>query len=199
MADDAAALLNWLSIERAFVGGVSMGAGIALAFCLKYPHRVRAAILARPAWLNNPAPANLAMFPEIAAMIQAAGIERARRLFEESDTYLAWKACYPPAATSVEGLFIGRSPEAIVAMYRAIPLSVPYRAIAELKRVDAPVLVLANRQDPVHPFEYAEILVNALPTAQLKEFPSKAAGLQEHISTFRLSLQEFLRDVSTLC
>src|SRR5947208_473151 len=56
LADDLAALLNWLSIDRAVVGGVSMGAGVALAFCLRYPHRARAAILVRPAWLNEPEP-----------------------------------------------------------------------------------------------------------------------------------------------
>lgn len=87
MADDAAALLNRLSIERAVVGGVSMGAGIALAFCLKCPHRARAAILVRPAWLNEPAPPNLAMFPEIAAMIQDAGIEQAEGLLEHISTF----------------------------------------------------------------------------------------------------------------
>jgi pimeloyl-ACP methyl ester carboxylesterase len=76
MADDVLALMTHLSIERTVFGGVSMGAAIALAFCLKHPHRARAAILARPAWLNEPGPPNLALFPVIAAFIQDFGIER---------------------------------------------------------------------------------------------------------------------------
>ncbi len=198
MADDAAVLLNHLSIEKAVVGGVSMGAGIALAFCLKYPHRARAAILVRPAWLHNPAPPNLAMFAQIAAMIQDAGIERARELFEKSDIYAVWKEQYPPAMNSVQGLFSGRSKEAIVATYGAIPHSVPYTTTEALKGINIPALVLANRRDPIHPFEYAEILGHALPNSQLKEFPSKAEGLQEHISTFRSCLREFLSSVPEL-
>jgi pimeloyl-ACP methyl ester carboxylesterase len=198
MAGDAAALLNLLSIERAVVGGVSMGAGIALAFCLKYPHRARAAIFSRPAWLNHPAPPNLAIFPQIAAMIQEAGIEQARQLFEHSNIYAAWKEHYPLAASSVDGLFTGRSPDAIVATYQAIPRSTPYRTVDVLKRVDVPALVLANHNDPIHPFEYAEAWVNALPNAQLKELPSKTEGLAEHISTFRFYLRQFLRDVQEL-
>lgn len=198
MADDAAMLLNLLSIDRAVVGGVSMGAGIALAFCLKYPHRARAAILARPAWLNKPAPPNLAMFPAIAALVQEAGLEQARKFFEQSNIYATWKEHYPPAASSIDALFAGRSPEAIVATYQAIPRSTPYHIVEALKYVDVPALVLANHNDPIHPFEYAEAWVNALPNAQLKELPSKTEGPTEHISAFRFCLREFLRDLPEL-
>lgn len=85
-----------------------------------------------------------------------------------------------------------------MATYQALPRSTPYRTVEELKRVDVPALVLANHNDPIHPFEYAEVWVNALPNAQLKELPSKAEGLTEHISTFRFCLREFLQDVPEL-
>jgi pimeloyl-ACP methyl ester carboxylesterase len=198
MAADALALLDHLSIEKAVVGGVSMGAAIALAFCLAHPQRTLAAILTRPAWLNQPEPPNLAMFPAIAAMIQNAGIEPARRLFEQSRMYAAWKEEYPPAATMVEGFFTGRTSQAIVATYQAIPRSVPYHSPVELRRISVPVLVLANRRDPLHPFEYAEALARAIPQAQLKEFPSKAEGLEKHTAAFRNYLGEFLRSAHLL-
>ena len=41
MAADAAVLLDLLSVKSAVIGGVSMGAGIALAFCLRYLRSVR--------------------------------------------------------------------------------------------------------------------------------------------------------------
>lgn len=197
MANDVLALMDHLAIEKAVVGGVSMGAAIALAFCLAHPHRTLAAILTRPAWLNQPEPPNLAMFSAIVAMIQEAGVERARQRFEQSRIYTAWKESYPPAATMVDGLFAGRTPAALVATYQAIPRSVPYRAPVELERIAVPVLVLANRADPVHPFEYAETLANAIPDAQLKEFPSKTEGLEQHTSAFRKYLGEFLRTAGT--
>jgi pimeloyl-ACP methyl ester carboxylesterase len=196
MAADAAVLLDLLSVKSAVIGGVSMGAGIALAFCLRYPHRARAAILVRPAWLNEPAPPNLASFPAIAAMIQDIGIARARLSFERSDMFRVWKERYPHAANSIEELFACRDVDAIVATYQAIPRSVPYQTTEELKRLDVPTLVLANRADPVHPIEYAETLANALPNAQLRQFPSKSDGLQNHISAFRSCLRQFLEGLS---
>ncbi len=193
MADDVFALMNHLSIDKAVVGGVSMGAGIALAFCLAHPRSTLAAVLTRPAWLSQPEPPNLAMFPAIAAMIQDAGIERARQLFEQSAMYAEWRKSYPPAATMIDGFFTGRAPEAIVATYQAIPRSVPYRSPAELQGITAPVLVLGNRRDPIHPFEYADTLAAAIPHAQLIEFPSKTEGLELHNAAFRKHLSEFLR------
>jgi len=197
MAADALALLDHLSIAKAVVGGVSMGAAIALAVCLAQPQRTLAAILTRPAWLNQPEPPNLAMFSAIVAMIQDTGIEKARQRFEQSRIYAEWKVSYPPAATMVDGLFAGRTPAAIVSTYQAIPRSVPYRSPVELQRISVPVLVLANRSDPVHPFEYAETLASAIPNAQLKEFPSKTDGLEQHTSAFRIYLSEFLKTAGT--
>jgi hypothetical protein len=60
------------------------------------------------------------------------------------------------------------------------------------------VLVLANHSDPIHPFEYAETLAAAIPNAQLKEFPSKAEGLEQHTAAFRNDLSEFLRTAHLL-
>ncbi len=45
MADDANCLLEHLGIERAVIGGLSMGGGVALAFALRYPEKVQALIL----------------------------------------------------------------------------------------------------------------------------------------------------------
>ena len=45
MADDANCLLEHLGIERAVIGGLSMGGGVSLAFALRYPEKVQALIL----------------------------------------------------------------------------------------------------------------------------------------------------------
>jgi 3-oxoadipate enol-lactonase len=46
LADDLAALLDELNIERAVIAGLSMGGYVALAFVRKYAERVRALVLA---------------------------------------------------------------------------------------------------------------------------------------------------------
>jgi pimeloyl-ACP methyl ester carboxylesterase len=45
MAADVNRLLEHLGIERAIIGGLSMGGGVSLAFALNYPQKVRALIL----------------------------------------------------------------------------------------------------------------------------------------------------------
>ena len=52
MAEDMTALLDHLAVPAAAVGGVSMGAGISIAFSIKNPERTKALVLSRPAWLK---------------------------------------------------------------------------------------------------------------------------------------------------
>ena len=51
-----AAVLDGLEIERAVLGGVSMGAATTLAFALEHPERVDALIQITPAHLGSSAP-----------------------------------------------------------------------------------------------------------------------------------------------
>jgi pimeloyl-ACP methyl ester carboxylesterase len=47
---DALALLDHLEIDQAVVGGISLGAAIALRMAALYPSRISGLILGRPAW-----------------------------------------------------------------------------------------------------------------------------------------------------
>ena len=73
MADDLAALLDRLGVDRAIIGGISMGAGIAARFAAQWPERVEALVLVRPAWLVEPRPENLALLPRVADMLRRLG------------------------------------------------------------------------------------------------------------------------------
>jgi pimeloyl-ACP methyl ester carboxylesterase len=55
--DDLIALLDHLRLPKAVVGGVSMGAAIALNVAARYPERVDGLVLSRPAWLEGGVPA----------------------------------------------------------------------------------------------------------------------------------------------
>src|SRR5678816_3082409 len=58
-AEDLLALFDHLRLERAVVGGISMGAALALHFAVRWPERVLGLVLSRPAWLEKPCPWNL--------------------------------------------------------------------------------------------------------------------------------------------
>src|SRR6266496_3640772 len=69
-ADDLLAMIDMLHLQQIAVGGISMGAAVALNFALRYPQRVLGLVLVRPAWLNEPLPVNLRVYPRIAALIR---------------------------------------------------------------------------------------------------------------------------------
>lgn len=192
MANDMAALLDHLNLLRAFVGGVSMGAGISLAFSFRYPQRVKGLVLSRPAWLDVGNPPHLSVFSVIANLVERLGLEQARREFEQTTLYKDLQKDYPASAKSLADLFDNQSSEAMVASFQAIPASAPVDSLDQLHILDIPSLVLANRNDPIHPFELAEALANKLPGSRFREFPSKTESLTEHYRQFRQFVIEFL-------
>ena len=57
MADDVARLLDGEGIDRAVVGGLSMGGYVTMAFCRRHPDRVLGVILADTKASPDPEPA----------------------------------------------------------------------------------------------------------------------------------------------
>ena len=98
MAEDMAALLDHLAVPAAAVGGVSMGAGISMAFCLKYPARTKALVLSRPAWLNSPEPENLKILQMIADLVEKYGPEPALEHFRRSERFADFERVAPATA-----------------------------------------------------------------------------------------------------
>jgi pimeloyl-ACP methyl ester carboxylesterase len=196
MADDVAALMDNRDIPAAVVGGISMGAGIALAFGRRHRSRTRALVLGRPAWLNTPHPPNLSILSTIADLIEKHGCMRGLSLFQGSDAYGSLKECFPYTAESLIRLFSTQRPEAMVLALRFIPRSTPFESYDQLRDLKIPSLVLANRNDPMHPFEYAQRWAASIPFAKLCELPSKSESLEQHRRKFRLVVSEF---VSSVC
>ena len=96
MADDTAALMDQLEIERADVVGFSMGAGVGLQMAIRHPERVRRLVGASTAYAYNGMPAEaIAMFPSITPEMFKGGPMEAeyKRLAPHPDDFesLVWK------------------------------------------------------------------------------------------------------------
>ena len=81
----------------------------------------------------------------------------------------------------------------------SIPNDVPVPDIASWRKLDLPTLVLANRNDPQHPFEYGQALAREIPGARLAEITGKAISGQKHVEDVRReistsSLEEIVRN-----
>lgn len=195
MAADLAALLDKLGLTAAIIGGVSMGAGITLAFERQYRGRAKALILSRPAWLNDPNPPNLSAVAAIVDMIEKHGSHRAWQLLESSEVYTSLKNSFPETARSLKETFSVPGIEKSVLGFRSILASTPFDSLKDLEQIEIPTLVVGNHDDPIHPYEYAERLAASIPSAQLCEITSKSNSVTEHKHKFRSCVAEFLRTV----
>jgi pimeloyl-ACP methyl ester carboxylesterase len=87
-ADDIIALLDHLMIKSAIIGGISMGAGVALNLAIRYPERLTALILIRAVSINqsmeNPA---RQMFTSIYHLISDYGRLRGSEIFLTADIF----------------------------------------------------------------------------------------------------------------
>lgn len=191
-ADDVVALLDHLQIPPAIVGGTSMGAGVALNLALRYPQRVRGLVLLRPAWLDAPNSFNVDLFGKVAALLREHGPHRGAALFQANETYLTIRRESPDAAASLLACFTDPRAVATLARFECIPQDAPSRRRADWQRIAVPTLVLANRQDPVHPFEFGEILAAEIPHARLVELTPKSVSVAAYTIELRRALAHFL-------
>ena len=190
---DLLALLDHLKIEKAVIGGLSMGAGIALNFAIHYPERTLALILSRPAWLDEPFPENVRMFPDLALLLRLHGPKRGREEFLKTAAYASVIAQSADSASALLGMFDDPSALETVERFERIPRDCPSTNREDWKSIRVPTLVLANHQDPIHPFAIGATLAAAIPGAELQILTPKCVDAEQHATDFNTHVSAFLR------
>ena len=191
-ADDLLALMDFLRIDKAVVGGISMGAAVALNFTLRYPQRVLGLVLHRPAWLDGPRRDNVAVFTAIAALIRKHGAEKGLALFKQSEIYRRARAESPGMADSLASQFLHPRAEETVVRLEKIPLDSPGSDRRQWRAIDVPALVMANGRDVIHPLEYGVTLAREIPGARFKELTPKSISADQHREETQRFLEDFL-------
>jgi pimeloyl-ACP methyl ester carboxylesterase len=192
-ANDLCSLLDHLEIPAAVIGGISMGAGVALNFALRFPDRTLGLILCRPAWLNERLPKNLQAYPQIASLIEQEGIARAQTLFESSELFQQIRHESVASAHSLLQQFERPGAELNFAVLDRMPKDVPNNDSAEWKTIRVPTLILGNRHDPIHPMEYAQQLSSLIPSSTFQEVTSKSVDPINHVKEVAAAISLFLR------
>jgi pimeloyl-ACP methyl ester carboxylesterase len=188
-AEDVLRLADERQVERFVVGGISMGAAIALHIAAHHPGRVTALILARPAWLFEAAPANMAPYAEVARLL---GKPDGLATFDASDAAARMAREAPGNLGSLRGFFTHPNPEAFAALIGRIAVDGPGVTRAQAAALAMPTLVIGHGRDLVHPFGYAEALAATIPGARLVEIAPKATDAVRHRDEFRAALRRFL-------
>ena len=193
--DDILAACDARGIERFVVGGISMGAAIALHIAARHPDRVAGLVLARPAWLLDAAPDNMRPYGEVAALMRRHKREAARAAFAQSKTAEALRRDAPDNFASLLKFF-DRPDLAVTAdLLGAIAEDGPGVTRAEAAALKLPTLVIGHGVDHAHPLATARRLAATIPGARLVEIAPKATDKARHVAEFRSALGAFLRDI----
>ena len=189
-ADDVLAFADARQVDRFVMGGISMGAAISLRIAIRHPKRVKALVLARPAWRNGPAPENMPVIAKAAPFIRTGD----RAGFEASETARMLKVQGPDNLVSLLGNFDKAEPLMVSSLLAAIAADGPGVSEAEVHAINVPTLILGNEEDYIHPMSHAQWLAERIAGARLVEVTSKVADKGRYVEEFRAALAAFLSE-----
>jgi pimeloyl-ACP methyl ester carboxylesterase len=192
-ASDIAATIEAHKLDRPVVGGISMGACVALRLAVTRPDLVGALVLARPAWLTNEAPANMTPNALVGELLESHSASEARARFEATPLVAQLAVEAPDNLASLRGFF-SREPIATTAeLLTRISADGPGVSKADLGALKIPVLVIGHGKDYVHPLELAQELACLIPHAEFVEITPKATDAARYRDDFRAALASFLK------
>jgi pimeloyl-ACP methyl ester carboxylesterase len=174
----------------AVIGGISMGAAIALRLAALGPGRYGALILVRPAWLFDAAPDNLAPVAEAAALI-AAG--EPWETFASRPAHARLAALAPDNLVSLRGFFERRPGAATARLLAAIAADGPGISARQVAAIRLPALVCGSAEDEIHPLAHAQTLARLIPGARLVILPPKGRDKAAHLAALRAAIAAFLK------
>ena len=160
-ARQVVALLDELGVQRAVVGGVSLGANVAMHVAVQAPDRVAALLVEMPL-LEWATPAAASLFVPLLFAVTFGG-----RLFGAVTSLIRR---LPRTRIDLLDSFLGTlsmEPEAIAAVLHGILVGPVAPEIEERCAIAAPTLIIGHEHDLIHPFNDAENLAQQIPDARL--------------------------------
>ncbi|MBN1661938.1 MAG: alpha/beta fold hydrolase [Anaerolineae bacterium] len=187
-ADDLAALLDVLGIERAHIGGTSYGAEISMVFALRYPERTQSLIVTSAVSHVDPLLRGLTDMWTLAA--------------RAGDPELLYRVVYP-LTFSEEWI---AAHEDVLAQARQRYEALDMRAFcnlmdcfaqmdvtADLHNIEVPALVVVGEEDLLKRRIYSEIIYHELPNAEFAIIPHAGhAAMWEQAGVFNTLILGFL-------
>lgn len=160
-ADSVVALLDHLELDEAVIGGMSLGANVALQMAAASPSRVRALVLEMPVLERGGVAAMATYWPVLLALRYGGKLIRPitrllgrlpRTGFDAADSYLNAASADPRViAAIIHGVLVG-------------PGTPP---VGVRRALDLPTLVVGHGGDLMHPMDDADALTREMPAAHL--------------------------------
>lgn len=169
LAADLGRVLDERGVERAVLAGASMGGHTLLRYALEHPERVAGLVVITPAFepgdeRDGP---RLARWDALAAGLRDGGVDGFLEAYGEPQVAERWRE----TVTTVmrQRLAAHEHPDAVADALEAVPRSVPFADLHALEELDAPAIVVADRDeaDPGHPLRVGERYAELIPGARL--------------------------------
>lgn len=193
---DLVALLDHLGLARASIGGLSMGANVALHFALEHPDRIDALILADVGSGSDASAAWRAGVEAVAARLEHEGIEVFADASLANAAFARYAAQGAQAAAFIRACLTSNSAQGLAHVARGVILARPslYALEARLRALRVPTLLIAGEHDdaciPVHRF-----LADVIPGARHVVLPGVGhLSNLEAPEEFNAEVAAFLRE-----
>lgn len=155
-AEQVVALLDHLGVEKAVLGGISLGANVSLFAASRYPERVRGLILEMPV-LERAVPAAAMVF---VPMVLAAHYGRPVLRVTSGLMGRVHRTRFGPLNSVLNAVSL--PPDATSAVLHGVLVGPVAPTQEERRAIEVPTLVLAHRNDIIHPFDDAVGLVGRM-------------------------------------
>ena len=190
-ADEVIRIMDAENISKAVIGGLSMGAGIAVNISVRYPERVLAMILHRRAWRLQPEPDNLLILLKAAEMIRnGSGPES----LQQDTDFQTLFGKLPMAAESVLQLFEKPDPDNLSNVLEMMVRDCPLPSVPEIRK---PALIIGNENDPLHPISIARYWHDTIPGSKLEIVTSRYLDNVRHGNQVAEAINDFLTQFKT--
>lgn len=192
-ADDTAALMKSLDINKAHVLGVSMGGYIAQELAINYPDMVKSLVLA---CTSGGGKSGLLMTAQrMNKFVANQGLSPDEILRKDMDIYFSDEFVRKNPEKVEEFIAISlRYYQPPFAFLKQFDACTKHDSVDRLDRISVPVLILSGDDDPLVPSGNSRILKQHIPHAELHFFPgSRHAFFIENAEEFNRRVIEFLQ------
>lgn len=187
LGDDVIALLDYIGVEKAVLGGISMGAAVSLNVAVRYPQRVRQLLLIRNAWTDYPMPEDVQIaYQDLGYALQNRSIEK----FYDSRGWRIVKETTDYTRHAFTSTFEDSACLRYWQKYLILPGKTPIPNTDVLKKLTMPVTIIACRNDLCHPYEYGSYLAGQIADASFVEIPDKDTDGMEHKRMINEAIRE---------
>ena len=169
LRDDLVRVMDERGIGRAVLAGASMGAHTILRLALEAPERVAGLVVITPAYSEEEFgdADSLARWDALSDGLRNGGVEGFVEAYGDPEVPENWRETVLKVIR--QRLAAHEHPAALADALKATPRSRPFPAVDSLAAIEAPTVVVADRDDadPGHPLAIGEAYARTIPGAEL--------------------------------